>query len=103
MNHHIVGPDFSVQLIEDAFVNSETDLIAAADQDFSSTLVFDQILDAMDNQAIKSTGFHLQFGMQAKILVLNVFLNTRYTIAKDVVGPGSFGFPSAWLGLAYGF
>ena len=56
----------------------------------------------MDENKISSNGYHIQVGFQGKLLMLNLFANARYTIAKDVV-PGEDGFASIWTGLAFGF
>ena len=100
VNQHSVTPDYSIQFIESTFSNM--DIEEAANQDFSNDAVFDQLKATMDAQQIESSGFHVQLGLQAKILMLNMFVNGRYTIANDVAGPGSTGFPSAWVGLAFG-
>ena len=47
------------------------------------------------------SGFHLQAGLQAKLLIFSLFANARYTIAKDVI-TDKIGFPSAWIGLGIG-
>jgi hypothetical protein len=51
---------------------------------------------------LESTGIHVQAGLQFKILMLDSFLNYRYTIAKDVV-PGSNGFGTLNLRVGLGF
>ena len=51
---------------------------------------------------LESTGIHVQAGLQFKILMLDSFLNYRYTIAKDVV-PGSNGFGALNLRVGLGF
>ena len=47
------------------------------------------------------SGFHLQAGVRGKLLMINAFVNARYTIAKDVI-PDKSGYPSLWVGLAIG-
>ena len=55
-----------------------------------------------EDNYLESTGIHVQAGLQFKILMLDSFLNYRYTIAKDVV-PGSNGFGSLNLRVGLGF
>ena len=87
----------TVAIIEAAFPN-------AADALTESTSNDDQIQELAEymlKNADKISGFHLQTGVQGKLLFLNAFVNARYTIAKDVI-PGKSGFPSIWAGLALG-
>jgi len=95
-NKHWVTPDFGVPFVESTFSNIES-------VDFSDTQVYEKVLTKMKDNKIESDGFHVQIGMQAKLLTFNMFINGRYTIAPDVIGLGSSGFPSAWVGLALGF
>jgi len=55
-----------------------------------------------EDNYLESTGIHVQAGLQFKILMLDSFLNYRYTIAKDVV-PGSNGFGALNLRVGLGF
>ena len=99
-NHHTVSPHVSVSFIEDAFAS--LNLQQAAEQDFGQDAIMNSLVDYMAENAIKTSGFHIQLGAQAKLLMFNVFVNGRYTIANDVVN-GKSGFPSVWTGLAIGF
>ena len=74
----------------------------AASQDFGQDDIMDSLAEYMIDNSISTSGFHIQFGAHAKLLMFNVFANARYTIAENVV-EGESGFPSAWLGLAIGF
>ena len=56
---------------------------------------------SMWDNAESISGFHIQTGLRGKLLMLNVFVNARYTIAKDVI-PDKSGYPSLWCGLAFG-
>jgi len=51
---------------------------------------------------ITSSGFHLQGGLQFKILMIDTFLFYRHVIADDLI-PGSNGFSSLNLRLGMGF
>ena len=55
-----------------------------------------------EDNYLESTGIHVQAGLQFKILMLDSFLNYRYTIAKDVV-PGAKGFGALNLRVGLGF
>ena len=61
----------------------------------------DLLLDYAAENINQTNGVHFQVGAQAKLLVANLFINARYTLAKNVV-PDSPGFPSLWLGVAIG-
>ena len=100
VNTHTVTPDVTVSLIEDAFAEmTPTDAVS---QDFSANSTDISILtNYMDKYKRTGTGFHIQVGAQAKLLFVNLFINARYTLAKDVVN-GTSGFPTVWTGLAIG-
>jgi hypothetical protein len=57
-------------------------------------------LENKDNY-IDASGFHVQAGLQFKLLVLDTFLNYRYTIVEDVI-PGASGFSSLNLRIGIG-
>ncbi|MEE9166669.1 MAG: hypothetical protein V3U24_04295 [Candidatus Neomarinimicrobiota bacterium] len=61
----------------------------------------DNLVDYLKENKIDGSGFHLQAGIQAKLLTLNLFVNYRLTFAKDVV-PDESSFSSLWAGLAFG-
>ena len=72
-----------------------------AEQDFSDQVIIDQLTTYMNKHSRTATGFHVQVGAQAKLLFVNLFINARYTVAKDVVY-GTSGFSTIWTGLAIG-
>ena len=96
-NKHTVLPVMTVDIIEDAFPNATDALTESTSNDDQIQELAEYMLDNAD----KISGFHLQTGVQGKLLFLNAFVNARYTIAKDVI-PGKSGFPSIWAGLALG-
>ena len=98
-NHHTVTPSVSVDFIRGAFSNMDLD--NAAEQDFGQQEIMDTLVDYMAENAITTSGFHVQGGAQFKLLMLNMFVNARYTIADNVI-EGQAGFPSIWAGLALG-
>ena len=98
INNHRVIPTMNLNMFESAF---SLEIDSALDQDFGSNDVVNKLEDYMSENIDKISGFHLQTGVQAKLLFLNAFVNARYTIAKDVI-PGKSGFPSLWFGVALG-
>ena len=98
-NKHTVLPVMTLDMFQSAF--GTADIESALEKDFSNTDAVTKLSDYMLENAKKISGFHLQAGMQGKLLMLNAFINARYTIAKDVI-PGKSGFPSLWAGLALG-
>ena len=99
-NKHTVLPVMTVDFIQSAFP-SASDLDAALTESTSSDDQMEKLATYMLDNADKISGFHLQAGLRGKLLMLNVFINARYTIAKDVI-PDKSGFPSLWVGLALG-
>ena len=98
-NTHWVTPDITVDFIEGAFPDMSLD--AAAEQSFNNQDILNTLTEYMNENMRTVSGAHLQVGMQAKLLMFNVFVNGRYTLAKDVIN-GTSGFPSVWMGLAFG-
>tara|TARA_Y100000996_G_scaffold212037_1_gene166559 strand:- start:556 stop:1242 length:687 start_codon:yes stop_codon:yes gene_type:complete len=99
-NIHTVTPNVTVAFIENAFASMP--LEDAASQNFGQDAIIDSLVEYMSDNAINTSGFHIQLGAQAKLLMFNLFATARYTIAEDVID-GQTGFPSAWAGLAFGF
>ena len=99
-NRHSVLPIMTVDLIESAFPDA-SDLDAALTESTSSDDKMEALATYMLKKVDKISGFHLQTGVRGKLLMFNVFVNARYTIAKDVI-PGKGGFSSLWIGLALG-
>jgi hypothetical protein len=99
INKHSITPEYTIDLLTDAFDTEDiTDIFNLMDGDVSSiTTLANHVADNM----ININGLHVQTGVQAKLLMFDMFLNARYTLAKDVI-PGKSGFPSLWLGVGYG-
>ena len=74
----------------------------AASQNFGQDAIINSLVEYMNDNAINTSGFHVQLGTQAKLLMFNLFATARYTVAEDVIA-GKSGFPSVWAGLAFGF
>lgn len=100
LNKHSVTPTYSMDLLTGAFPGEGnlTDIFNLLEGDPSAVTTFaNHVADNMESYS----GLHLQAGCQAKLLMLSLFANARYTIAKDVI-PDKAGFLSVWLGLGLG-
>ena len=62
----------------------------------------DKLVDYVKEHTDSKIGFHLQGGLQFKLLMLDSFLFYRHVIAEDVI-PGAKGFGSLNLRLGMGF
>ena len=96
INTHMTTPianeDMVTELLGGDLLNADP---SALDQNLEDYLT-------NEDNYLESTGIHVQAGLQFKILMLDSFLNYRYTIAKDVV-PGSKGFGALNLRVGLGF
>ena len=61
----------------------------------------DNLKKYLEDNKIDGTGIHIQTGLQFKLLMLDTFLNFRYTIVDDVV-PDAGGFGSINFRLGFG-
>ena len=77
-------------------------VMGGADNLESGTLDTDELIKYLKDNKVSSTGFHIQTGLQFKILMLDSFLFYRQVIADDVI-PGAKGFGSLNLRLGMGF
>ena len=57
------------------------------------------IMNEIDKHSIKAQGLHIQAGVQGKLLMLNTFVNVRYTFIN---GDKKESFPGLTVGFAYG-
>ena len=62
----------------------------------------DKLVDYVNEKTVSKSGFHIQAGLQFKLLMLDSFLFYRQVIADDVI-PGAKGFGSLNLRLGMGF
>ncbi len=99
INSHSVSPRLDVDFFTNAF--DTNDFESALDQDFSNTEIMDKLVDYVGKKSTQHSGIHLQIGSQVKVSFINLFMNGRYTFAKDVI-PGTNGFASMNIGLAMG-
>ena len=101
-NKHKVVPIMTEKVIKDAF---NADDLATALNSFGEDVDPDQAATDLAKSMLENVenipGFHLQVGVRGKLLMFNAFANARYTIAKDVI-PDKSGYPSIWVGLAFG-
>ena len=89
----------SIALLQDIYnIEDIENLYNAAEQNWDEN----DIYDALDNNAIDASGIHLQFGVQAKVLMLNAFINAKYTFIINDDSDSLDSFPGLTLGLAYG-
>ena len=77
-------------------------VMGGADNLESGTLDTDELIKFLNENKVSSKGFHIQTGVQFKLLMLDSFLFYRYVIADDVI-PGAKGFGSLNLRLGMGF
>ena len=93
-NMHTVTPLMSMDLMESALGGDLT-----ADP---INLSEDDLIDFLKENQVKTSGFHIQSGLQFKILMLDTFLVYRHTLTKDVI-PGQDHFGSLNLRMGLGF
>ena len=68
----------------------------------SGTLDTDELIKYLKDNKVSSTGFHIQTGVQFKLLMLDSFLYYRQVFADNVI-PDAKGFGSLNLRLGMGF
>ena len=93
-NMHTVTPLMSMDLMESALGGDLT-----ADP---INLSEDDLIDFLKENQVNSSGFHIQSGLQFKVLMLDTFLFYRHTFTKDVI-PGQDHFGSLNLRMGLGF
>jgi hypothetical protein len=93
-NMHTVTPLMSMDLMKSALGGDLT-----VDP---TNLSEDGLIDFLKENQVNSSGFHIQSGLQFKVLMLDTFLFYRHTFAKDVI-PGQDHFGSLNLRMGMGF
>jgi hypothetical protein len=68
----------------------------------SGSFSYKNLIDELKNNRESKTGFHIQTGIQFKLLTLDSFLYYRHIFANNVI-PGGKGFGSLNLRLGMGF
>jgi hypothetical protein len=95
--HKSVAP--SINLLKDIYdVEELGDLYNQASEKWDQNA----IIGKLEDNAIKSSGLHIQCGLQAKILMLNAFVNTKYTFIIKDDNNSIESFPGITIGLAFG-
>lgn len=89
----------SIALLKDIYnVEDVSDLYNQASQDWDEDAIYDKLAD----HAMESSGLHIQCGVQAKILILNIFANVKYTFILTDDNDSIQSFPGVTIGVAYG-
>lgn len=92
-NQHMVTPLMTIDLMEE---------MMGGDLSADPTNITEQeLIDFLDDNKLETSGFHLQAGLQFKVLVLDTFLFYRHTFAEDLI-PGEKAFGSINLRIGYG-
>ncbi len=66
-----------------------------------TNLSADDLIDFLKENQVKSNGFHIQSGLQFKVLFLDTFVFYRHTFAKDII-PDQDHFGSLNVRIGYG-
>ena len=93
-NMHTVTPLMSMDLMKSALGGN----LGANPMSLSEN----DLIDFLKDNQVNTNGFHIQSGLQFKILMLDTFLFYRHTFAKDVI-PGQDHFESLNLRMGMGF
>ncbi len=94
-NTHLTTPVANIDMIKDLLGG---DLVNGSVNNLDKNLT--KFLENKDNY-IDASGFHVQAGLQFKLLMLDTFLTYRYTIVDDVI-PDASGFGSLDLRIGFG-
>ena len=92
-NQHMVTPLMTIDLMEEMMGGD-----LGADP---TNITEKELIDFLDNNKLETSGFHLQAGLQFKVLVLDTFLFYRHTFAEDLI-PGEKAFGSVNLRIGVG-
>lgn len=93
LNKHLSTPLADLGMVEE--------LLGGLDVSFDPGKLEDKLVSYLDKNKIEGSGFHVQAGLQLKLLALNAFVTYRITFAEDVI-PDEKSFSSIWAGLAFG-
>ena len=95
LNFHKTAPYMSIKMMEELL---GPDLYTS----FEPNAMEDKIIEYVEDNLESATGIHFQAGVQLKLLIFDMFVNYRYTIAKDVFEDKS-GFGALNFRLGMGF
>ena len=94
-----VNSHSSIPMIDQSMMES----VMGEDENLKSgTLDTDELIKYLKDNKVSSTGFHIQTGVQFKLLMLDSFLYYRQVFADNVI-PNAKGFGSLNLRLGMGF
>ncbi|MBC8403262.1 MAG: hypothetical protein H8E14_17390 [Candidatus Marinimicrobia bacterium] len=96
LNFHKTAPYMSIDLMQELLGDELYNDFA------DQSAMEDKIIKYVEDNLESQTGIHLQAGVQLKLLILDMFVNYRYTIAKDVFEDQS-GFGALNFRLGIGF
>lgn len=92
-NTHVSTPIADIEMI--------TELLGGDLTNGDPSALEDNLVNYLEDNTIDASGFHFQTGLQFKLLMLDTFLNYRYTIVEDVV-PDASGYGSINLRIGFG-
>ncbi len=92
-NTHVTTPLADIDMV--------TELLGGELENGNPSEMNDNLKKYLEDNTIDATGIHIQTGLQFKLLMLDTFLNFRYTIVDDVV-PDAGGFGSINFRLGFG-
>ena len=95
-NTHKSSPVADIDMIKNLLGGTNDDLLNGDVSELDADL-----LKELEDNLVDASGFHFQTGLQFKLLMLDTFLNYRYTIVEDVV-PDASGFGSINLRIGFG-
>ena len=98
-NQHRHTPKYTISFIEDIFNTNDENIIEDLESGENLSSIYDAITDRL---VYHDDGYHVQAGIQGRILMTSLFINIRYTLIEDVYAD-SPGFTSIWCGLAFSF
>ena len=95
--HESIVP--SIALLKDIYdVDDIDNLYNEAEEVWDENAIY----DAFTDHSMDASGLHIQCGVQAKVLMLNAFINAKYTFIIKDDNNSIQNFPGFTIGLAYG-
>jgi len=88
----VMGLDFMEEVLDGNLTNNPANFSVSEND----------LIEFLKDNKVRSNGFHIQSGLQFKVLMLDTFLFYRHTFAKDII-PGQDHFGSLNLRMGMGF
>ena len=89
----------SISLLKDIYDTEDLNtLFTSANDNWNSN----DIYNALNDNGMDATGLHIQFAVQAKVLMLSAFITAKYTFITKDDNNYIDSFPGFTVGLAYG-